>query len=90
LKKPGIGAGEFDHKIIYNSRDALGKLANSFNKMASSLKDNQVQLEAEIVERNRAERELLTAHDELELRVEKRTLELSEANEQLQNEIDLS
>jgi two-component system, LuxR family, sensor kinase FixL len=44
-------------------------------------------LEREILERRRAEAALQTAHDELELRVRRRTAELAQANEQLQAKI---
>ena len=33
-----IGSGTFEQKIIYRSRDAIGQLASSFNKMAEELK----------------------------------------------------
>ena len=36
-----IGAGNFEQKIIYKSKDALGQLASSFNKMADKLKRNK-------------------------------------------------
>jgi len=35
-----IGAGNFEQKIIYKSKDILGQLASSFNKMAENLKSN--------------------------------------------------
>ena len=35
-----IGAGNFEQKVIYKSKDALGQLAYSFNKMAENLKLN--------------------------------------------------
>lgn len=34
----GIGAGNFEQKTIYEGKDALGRLASSFNKMAEELK----------------------------------------------------
>jgi len=35
-----IGTGDFEQKIIYESKDALGQLAGTFNKMAEKLKLN--------------------------------------------------
>jgi PAS domain S-box-containing protein len=35
-----IGAGNFEQKVIYESKDDLGQLADSFNKMAEELKLN--------------------------------------------------
>ena len=45
-------------------------------------------LKQRISERDRAEAELIKAHDKLEQRVEERTTELTKANIQLQNEIE--
>jgi adenylate cyclase len=40
-----IGSGDFEHKITYESKDALGQLAHSFNKMAEELKMNMSMLQ---------------------------------------------
>jgi len=40
-----IGAGNFEQKVIYESKDDLGQLADSFNKMAEELKLNISMLE---------------------------------------------
>ena len=40
-----IGAGSFEQKVIYESKDDLGQLADSFNKMAEALKSNINSLE---------------------------------------------
>jgi PAS domain S-box-containing protein len=53
----------------------------------SQLRAANLGLEREISERNRVERSLQLAHDELELRVRQRTQELATANLQLQAEI---
>jgi len=53
----------------------------------SQLRAANLGLEREIAERNRVERSLQLAHDELELRVQQRTQELATANLQLRAEI---
>ncbi len=55
--------------------------------IASKLAKTNSQLELEISERKHAEKKLREAHDELELRVQERTLELTNANKELQVEI---
>ena len=35
-----IGTGDFEQRMVYKSRDALGQLASSFNRMAEELKHN--------------------------------------------------
>lgn len=39
-----IGSGDFDQKIVYDGRDALGQLSDSFNGMVSNLRDRQAEL----------------------------------------------
>jgi len=40
-----IGTGNFEQKVVYKSKDDLGQLADSFNKMAEELKSNINELE---------------------------------------------
>ncbi|MCI0691834.1 PAS domain S-box protein [candidate division KSB1 bacterium] len=64
------------------------------NTVCSAVRDNEGRfmytfaMVSDISERKRAEAELRKAHDELELRVEERTNELSEANKLLTREIE--
>ena len=58
----------------------LNQLARSFDQMAGSLQEREA-------ERVRAEVALREAHDELEIRVEERTSELSQVNVDLKHEI---
>ena len=39
-----IGAGDYDQKVEYSSRDALGELADAFNQMVANLRERQIQL----------------------------------------------
>jgi signal transduction histidine kinase/DNA-binding response OmpR family regulator/HAMP domain-containing protein len=64
-----IAAGDLDQRIDVQSSDETGLLAGAFNRMAASLKTTLGELHA------------LTA--ELEDRVQRRTADLAEANEQL-------
>jgi len=62
--------GTFDKRVFTDSRTEIGLLYQSFNKMADKLQDHN---------------ELLRKfNEELERKVKERTLELQEANEQLQ------
>jgi signal transduction histidine kinase/HAMP domain-containing protein len=45
LQAGKIGAGDYDQRVEYSSRDALGELANSFNNMVASLRERQIQIE---------------------------------------------
>jgi PAS domain S-box-containing protein len=40
------GAGDFDHGLVYESGDAIGQLADAFNRMLSDIKAKQAQLKA--------------------------------------------
>jgi len=64
-----IGAGNLDHRIRVRSQDEIGTLARTFNRMAASLKTSQTEIEQ--------------WGQELEVRVEERTHELSDASERM-------
>jgi PAS domain S-box-containing protein len=40
------GEGDFDHRLVYESTDAIGQLADAFNRMLSDIKAKQAQLRA--------------------------------------------
>lgn len=68
-----IGKGNLDVKLEVTSKDEIGKLTASFNKMVSALKESR--------------EELLAYSRELEIKVAERTSELKNANEQLQLDV---
>src|SRR4030043_433506 len=68
-----VGKGNLALKLEVTSKDEIGKLTESFNRMVSDLKESR--------------NELLAYSSELEMKVEKRTLELKIANEQLQLDV---
>lgn len=53
-----IGSGKIDHKIKVNSRDEIGDLANSFNKMTYDLKKYMEDLRRTTAEKERIMKEL--------------------------------
>jgi len=90
--KSGAGVitlGCLDEGIGKFGTDEIDVL-NRFSDIASIALDNARLYEKfmdELAERRNAEKELQKTHDKLEQRVEERTAELVEANEQLQQEI---
>jgi len=70
-----VGRGKYDYKISSEYNDEIGDLINAFNQMSKDLKLN--------------EEALRKSHDELEERVEARTVELKETAEALMREIGI-
>jgi len=83
-----VASGNLSYRLDVSRQDELGFLAWSFNEMAKRLENSQNDLIAEIEERKQAEDALQEAHDELELRVKKRTEELVLINESLRREVE--
>lgn len=83
-----IGGGNLDHVVDIETGDEMGDLAQAFNRMSQDLKKSYGALEAEIMERTRAQNELQRHRDRLEELVEARTGELQNSNEALQIQTD--
>ncbi len=75
-----IGDGNLDHRIDIQSKDEIGKLTNSFNKMAGKLKKSYAGLEQRVNERTM---ELEYAKTGLEKKVQEQTIELQKRNKDL-------
>lgn len=60
-----IGSGHLDTEIEITSKDEIGDLAASFNKMAKDLSQTIENLNREIVEHKRTEKSLFRTRDEL-------------------------
>ena len=71
-----VHTGNLSHHVFIDSNDEFGELAESFNHMTQSLQDSIGNLEKEIARRAQAEEELREAHDDLEVRIAKRTEDL--------------
>jgi len=65
-----VGRGDLKYRVDVKSKDEIGQLAAAFNQMTER--------------RQRVEKALQTARDELEIRVEERTSELQSANKELE------
>lgn len=69
------------------SNDELGEVQQGLNAMATSLEANMAELTQEVTQRRKAEAQLQFANENLGIRVEERTRELTEANALLHQEI---
>ncbi len=71
-----IAAGRYDALVAVTTHDEIGALAEAFNHMACAL-------QTEITKRAQAQESLRGANEKLEQRMEERTRQLWQANEQL-------
>jgi len=75
---------------VLNPADMYGVieiLQQAVEERTSELKKTNQQLRHEIIERQKAELELLQSHDRLKILVEERTAQLTQANEQLRQDL---
>ena len=80
-------AGEHDFRFASARRDEIGRLQDSFDRMANSIARNLRTLESEVEVRRQTEEQLVTMRDNLERMVDERTAALSAANEKLRSEV---
>ena len=83
-----VSGGALDQRLRSPRRDELGDLADAFDAMLDRLQETLVSrnlLEAESVERQRAQAEIQRLNTDLEERVRRRTAELSAANQELES-----
>ncbi|MEA3145604.1 MAG: two-component system, sensor histidine kinase and response regulator, partial [Verrucomicrobiota bacterium] len=71
-----IAEGRFDIRVVINTRDEIGALAQAFNQMADALEENRNKLQKEILERSQAQESLALANSALEQHVAERTTQL--------------
>lgn len=75
-----ISRGDLTQKAPVTTEDEIGLLASTFNQMTSQLRLLYANLEEKVQELEHAETMLRQAHDELEMRVAKRTAQLTMLN----------
>ncbi|MEM8806035.1 MAG: ATP-binding protein [Cyanobacteria bacterium P01_G01_bin.38] len=76
LASQALAAGKLDQHIEVQGIDEIESLGDSFNQMASQLKDSFTALEASNQELEKSNQKLETLNDQLEQRVEERTAEV--------------
>ncbi|NTV90645.1 MAG: HAMP domain-containing protein, partial [Clostridiales bacterium] len=79
-----IASGNLDRHIDIKSKDEIGDLADRINQMAMKLSDIIREKELAVESLKLSEEELREAGNNLEIKVEERTQELSALNEELQ------
>ena len=68
---------------LKESKDEIGILANTIDKMANNIRNNLLELNNEIKERKKVEEHLIVLNDKLECHVQERTKELREVTNNL-------
>lgn len=76
-----IGKGKLGAKVAIKSKDEIGMLAASFNKMSSDLQNNQEEIQTQKEELNTSNEELKSANEKMAATNE----ELKQANEGLES-----
>ncbi len=84
-----IGAGNLEYKVGSTSPDEVGELSRAFDRMTASLRQRTDELEAEIIERQRAEAEVKALNLNLEQRVQERTSQLECSRDELLKEMSV-
>jgi methyl-accepting chemotaxis protein len=82
-----MGKGDLDHRIEAPTKDEIGTLAKTLNKLAGDLKSNYTRVKEQNKVLKKSESELQETKRSLEIKVQERTKELEELNKGLEGKI---
>lgn len=82
-----MGGGNLDHRIVAPTKDEIGTLARTLNKLAGDLKDNYNRVKEQNKVLKESETQLQESKKSLEIKVQERTKELEELNKGLEGKI---
>jgi methyl-accepting chemotaxis protein len=82
-----MGKGNLDHRITAPTKDEIGTLAKTLNKLAGDLKDNYNRVKEQNKILKESETQLQESKKSLEIKVQERTKELEELNKGLEGKI---
>jgi methyl-accepting chemotaxis protein len=82
-----MGKGNLDHRIDAPTKDEIGTLAKTLNKLAGDLKDNYNRVKEQNKALKESETQLQESKKSLEIKVQQRTKELEELNKGLEGKI---
>jgi nitrate/nitrite-specific signal transduction histidine kinase len=82
-----MGKGDLDHRIEVPTKDEIGTLAKTLNKLAGDLKSNYTRVKEQNKVLKKSESELQETKKSLEIKVQERTKELEELNKGLEGKI---
>ncbi|MEA2092821.1 MAG: HAMP domain-containing protein [Patescibacteria group bacterium] len=82
-----MGKGNLDHRITVPTKDEIGTLAKTLNKLAEDLKNNYNRIKEQNKILKESEIELQESKKSLEIKVQARTRELEELNKGLEGKI---
>jgi two-component system, NtrC family, sensor kinase len=83
LVSTAIANGDYDQKIPVRSSDEIGRLSESFNEMAATLKESFTAIQKRNREIREKNYEIESWNRELKMRVEQRTRDLKDAHNQI-------
>jgi methyl-accepting chemotaxis protein len=83
-----MGKGDLDHRIDAPTKDEIGTLAKTLNKLAGDLKGNYDRMQEQNQKLKKSKEELQEIKKSLEIKVQERTEELQSLNKSLEGKVN--